>query len=60
MEIILYTAAGIVLYFLSDFILVQAELWRGKPFKQRNIIFFIIISILAVTSFQIVQRFLAG
>lgn len=54
-EIILYTVVGIALYFFSDFILVQAEFWRGKPFENRNIIFFVIISVLAISSFQLIN-----
>lgn len=60
MEFVLYTAAGIMLYFLSDFILVQAEFWYGKPFKYRNIIFFVIISILAIGSFQAISYYMAN
>ncbi|MCF7981026.1 MAG: hypothetical protein K9K86_03505 [Pseudomonadales bacterium] len=59
MEIILYTIVGVFLYFFSDFILVQAELWRGKTFENRNIIFFVIIAILAIGSFELINYLLA-
>lgn len=60
MEIVLYTVVGIFLYFFSDFILVQAEHWHGKPFKNRNIIFFVIVSVLAIGSFRLIKHLLAG
>ncbi len=49
-----------MLYFVSDFILVQAEFRYGKPFKYRSVIFFVIISILAVTSFQLFSYYMTN
>lgn len=60
MEIVLYTVVGIFLYFFSDFILVQIEFWRGKPFAYRSIVFFVIISVLAVSTFQVIRHLLGG
>jgi len=57
-EIVLYTIVGVFLYFFSDFVLVQAEYWYGKPFKHRNIIFFLIISVLAIGSFRLLKYLL--
>ena len=52
MEIIVYTLMGIGLYFVSDWILDRLEVSRGERFKNRNIIFFLIILTLAFLSFS--------
>lgn len=57
LEIIVYTLMGIGLYFVSDWILDRLEVSRGERFKNRNIIFFLIILILAFISFSF-TRFL--
>jgi len=57
MEIVYFTAVAIILYFLADSILLQMERKRGKPFEQRSLIFFVIITVLAVTSFSLIQHF---
>ncbi len=59
MEFVYYTIAGIGLYFLSDWILLRIEGWRGEVFEQRTLVFFAIISLLAVTSFQAIEWLLA-
>ena len=56
LQMVYYTIAAIILYVVSDWILVQLEKWRGKPFASRNIAFFIIIMVLSVGAFEIVQR----
>lgn len=52
LEIIVYTLMGIGLYFVSDWILDRLEVSRGERFKNRNIIFFLIILTLAFISFN--------
>lgn len=52
LEIIYYTLMGIGLYFVSDLILDRLEVSRGERFKNRNIIFFLIILALAFLSFN--------
>ena len=42
MEFVYYTAAGLILYFLSDWILRKVEQMRGEAFEQRTLIFFVI------------------
>jgi hypothetical protein len=58
LEIIAYTLAGIILYFGSDWILVQIENASGREFENRNLIFFAIIMILALSSFAIIRLLL--
>ncbi len=56
MQYIYYTVAAIVLYFVSDLILVMIEKARGKQFEQqRSLVFLIIIMTLAVGSFKLIE-----
>lgn len=55
MEVLYYTVVAACLYFMSDWILDRIEVSRGERFKNRSIIFFIIILILAVISFGFMQ-----
>ena len=53
MQYVYYTLAAIILYFLSDWILVKIEQKRGKQFEQqRSLVFLIIIMVLAVGTFK--------
>jgi len=56
----LYTAAGLILYFLSDWILNQIEVRRGQRFANRSVVFFVIILMLAVVVFNLIDYFMAG
>ncbi|HEU0219895.1 MAG TPA: hypothetical protein VFQ98_03705 [Gallionella sp.] len=58
MEVIYYTLVAAGLYFMSDWLLDRIEVSRGERFKNRNIIFFIIILILAFISFSIIKYLL--
>jgi hypothetical protein len=55
MEFVYYTIAGLILYVVSDGILKQIEKWRGQAFEQRTLIFFVIILVLALTSFKAIE-----
>jgi len=55
MEFVYYTLAGLILYALSDWILGQIETRRGKRFEQRSLIFFVIILVLALSSFKAIE-----
>jgi len=59
-EIVLFTLVAVVLYLFSDWLLRQLERRRGAPFKNRSIIYFIIIFVLALGTFELLQRFLQG
>ena len=56
----LYTAAGLILYFLSDWTLNQIEVRRGQRFANRSVVFFVIILMLAVVVFNVIDYFMAG
>ncbi len=54
MEIVWFTLVGIGLYFFSDWLLDRIESARGKRFENRSIIFFVIILVFAIASFQLI------
>ena len=55
MEALFFTLVAIGLYFFSDWLLERIERKRGKRFEQRSIVFFAIITVLALISFQVIQ-----
>ena len=59
-ELLLFTIVAVALYFFSDWLLRQLERYRGKPFKHRQGIYFIIILVLTMSSFEIIGRVLGG
>lgn len=54
-EILVFTAAGIGLYILSDAILRTLERIHGDTLPYRNLIFFFTILALAVPLFKLLQ-----
>ena len=58
MQILLFTIVAVALYFLTDWLLRTIEQYRGEPLPHRGLIYFAIIFVLAVTSFEIIQRVL--
>ncbi|MEH6467180.1 MAG: hypothetical protein V7722_06075 [Porticoccus sp.] len=58
MDIVLFTLVAVVLYLFSDWLLRQVEMRRGAPFKNRSIIYFIIIFVLTLGTFEVLQYFL--
>jgi len=55
LEVIYYTFVAAGLYFISDWVLDRIEISRGSRFKNRTIIFFIIILVLAFLSFGFIN-----
>ena len=60
MEIIVFTAVGIALYLISDRILVLLESMHGEPLPQRNIVFFVVIMALALSTFSVFRSLSGG
>ena len=58
MEMLYYTIAAVVLYFVSDYILNTIEMKMGKRLPSRSFFFLIIITILAMVSFSFVRAVL--
>lgn len=55
MEIIYFTLAAILLYLAADWILRRIEAAAGKRLEYRSLIFFVILSTMAVTSFTLIR-----
>ena len=56
MEIVLFTGVGIVLYLLTNLLLSKLESLRGERLPGRNIIFFVIIMALSLSTFSVLGR----
>lgn len=55
LEIVAFTLVGIGLYFFSDWVLAMLEKIHGEPLPHRNIVFFVVILVLATSSFGIIR-----
>jgi len=60
LQILLFTIVAVGLYFLTDWLLRTIEQYRGEPLPHRSLIYFAIIFVLAIVSFEIIQRVLQG
>ena len=58
-EIILFTLNAVVIYLVADWLVRLIEKRRGAVMKQRQVVFFFIILVLAMVSFQVLQNVLA-
>ena len=58
MEIVLFTAVGIVLYVVCDRLLVLLEKVHGEPLPQRNVVFFVLILTLSLSTFSLLRTWL--
>jgi hypothetical protein len=57
MDVLYVTVLGIGLYFLSDRLLDWIETVRGARFQNRQVVFFAIILVLALLTFQLVRHY---
>ncbi len=60
MQAVYFTLIAVGLYFVSDRLLDRIERARGERFKNRQLVFFGIILLLALITFQIIDRLGAG
>ena len=56
MEALYLLVAGILLYVISDWILDRIEIGVGRRLKQRSVVFFAILLVLALASFALIQH----
>lgn len=59
MSAVYYTIAGIALYLLADWILRRLEARAGRVFEHRTLVFFALLSALALGTFALIRAFLA-
>ncbi len=55
MEIVAFTVVGIALYFLCDWALNMLERIHGDTLPQRNLVFFVLILALSLSSFSVIR-----
>jgi hypothetical protein len=55
LEIVVFTLVGIALYFFCDWVLLMLEKMHGEPLPQRNLVFFVLITALALSSFSLIR-----
>ena len=60
LEILIFTLNAIIIYFLADWFIRAIEVRRGAVLKQRQLVFFVIILVLALVSFQALQAVLTS
>lgn len=58
MQIILFTIVAVLLYFVSDWIVHRIEVAAGRRLEHRTLLFFALISVLAVTTFSFIDSYL--
>jgi len=58
MQIVAFTLVGAALYLLSDWLLDRIERRRGRRFRHRSLVFFGLILLLALASFEVLERLL--
>ncbi|GMR01644.1 MAG: hypothetical protein BMS9Abin19_1054 [Gammaproteobacteria bacterium] len=56
MAYLYYTVTAVLLYLISDWILNRIEQSIGKRLEYRSVVFFVIIMVLAVASFEMIDR----
>ena len=56
MQAVYFTLVAIGLYVFSDWLLDRIEKARGERFKNRQLVFFGIILLLALITFQLIDR----
>ena len=59
-EILIYTASGILLYVLADACLNYIEKLHGEPIPYRHVVFFIMILTMALILFQLIRLTFTG
>ena len=57
MEILYFTLAAVLLYLGADWILRRIEVGVGRRLENRNIIFFVILLVMAISSFALINQF---
>ena len=55
MEFIYFTIVAVALYLLADRILLSIESYLGRRLEQRSVVFFLLLLVMALTSFWIIR-----
>jgi peptidoglycan/LPS O-acetylase OafA/YrhL len=57
MEMLYYTVVALVLYVGADWILNRIEIAAGRRLEYRSLVFFVILLVMAMTSFALIRHF---
>ena len=57
MEIVYFTLVAVILYLGADWILNRVEAAAGRRLKYRNIVFFVMLLVMALSSFALISYF---
>ena len=57
MEMLYFTLTAIFLYVTGDWILDRIEIAAGRRLEYRNLVFFVILFAMAITSFALIRHF---
>jgi peptidoglycan/LPS O-acetylase OafA/YrhL len=57
MEMLYYTLVALVLYVGADWILNRIEIAAGRRLEYRSLVFFVILLVMAMTSFALIRHF---
>ncbi len=60
MEVIFFTLVAIGLYLVSDWIVQRIEIAAGRRLEHRTLLFFALISVLAVVTFSLIRAYTTG
>ena len=60
MQTVYFIVACIILYWLSDRVLLLLEARRGEPFENRTLVFFGLLLGSALVTFNFLEKFLGG
>lgn len=58
-EILVFTLNAIFIYFVADWIVRMIEARRGEVLKNRQIVFFAVILVLALVTFRLLRELLS-
>jgi len=56
MAAIYYTVSALALYITADFLLNYLERRRGARYAERDLVFFVLLAVLAITTFALIRR----
>jgi len=56
MDILYFTLTATLLYFAADWILNRIENAAGRRFEYRSLLFFVILLLMALTSFAVIRQ----
>lgn len=59
MEIVYFTVAAVVLYFVSDWLVDRIEILAGRRFEYRSLLFLAILASLALVAFWLIRQIVA-